>query len=84
MFKKIGTPSSIAKIATTDVEFNTLRSKIAEENNLIRCQSCDKLISKKGSDGTIEIQHKHLVAEISKAAKICIQCPVCGNVNNII
>ena len=84
-FKKVGSPGIISKVTTTDPEFNTLRQKIAQENNLIRCSSCDKLISKKGSDGTsIDIQHKHLSMTIINAEKIKIQCPACGQVNNII
>ena len=82
-FRKIGTPGSIRKITKSESEFDLLRLKIAEENNLIRCKSCNKLISKKGLDGIIDIQHKHLELTV-KATEMKIRCPACETVNDIV
>lgn len=80
-FNKIGTPAKIEKVASTDSAFEDLRKKIAEENNLIRCTNCNKLLSKKGSDSVLDVQHKHLQLIIESAARIKIKCPACEQVN---
>ena len=59
-FQKFGDTNKIKKVAQTDKTFEDLRKKIAEENNLIRCSNCNHLLSKKSSDGAIDLQHKHL------------------------
>ena len=84
MLKKIGIPIKIDKVASTDSEFENLRKKIAEENNLVRCSNCNKLLSKKGPDDTFEIQHKHLVVSVKKPIEIVIKCPACDQVNRSI
>lgn len=80
-FNKTGTPAKIEKVASTDTDFEDLRKKIAEENNLIRCSNCNKLLSKKGNDSTLDVQHKHLQLIIESAAKVKIKCPACEQVN---
>lgn len=82
-FEKKGTPSRIEKVASTDVQFEDLRKKIAEENNLVRCENCSKLLSKKGEDGSVDLQHKHL-ALVVKATEMKIKCPACDFVNKVI
>ncbi len=82
-FQKIGAPGLINKITKSESEFDLIRLKIAEENNLIRCKSCNKLISKRGSDGTVDIQHKHLELT-AKIIEMNIKCPACQAINNIV
>ena len=80
---KTGTPQKIEKVAGSDENFEEMRKKIAEENNLIRCSNCNKLLSKKGQDNTLDVQHKHLQMVIEAAAKVKIKCPACNQVNDV-
>jgi len=78
---KTGTPQKIEKVANSDQNFEDMRKKIAEENNLVRCSNCNKLLSKKGQDNTLDVQHKHLQIVIEAAGKVKIKCPTCEQVN---
>lgn len=82
-FNKVGTPNKIQKVAASDIEFEDMRKKIADENNLIRCTNCNKLLSKRGSDKSLDVQHKHLQLLIESAAKVKIKCPACEMINVI-
>ena len=84
MFEKKGTPNKIGEIAKNDSEFEDLKQKIANENDLIRCSSCSHLLAKKSADGNIDIQHKKLSAIASNPSNMEIKCPVCQSVNRIV
>lgn len=83
-FEKKGTPNKIQKITANDKIFEETRKKIAEDNNLVRCKNCSKLLSKKSEDNsTVDLQHKHLSMIIKDAGFIKIQCPACNQINEI-
>ena len=78
---KIGTPEKILNLAKNAEEFAKLWEDIEKKNDLVKCQNCKHLLSKK-SDGAFTIKHKKLAAVIS-GGNIKIVCPVCNTVNDI-
>ena len=81
-FFKKGTPVKIGEIAKTEMDFDSLRKQIAEENQLVRCPGCQHLLAKKSTDGIVDVQHKRESLLITRAEKVQIQCPICRNVTN--
>ena len=76
-FYKEGTPNKITNVTNSDAQFNKLRERIASENNLIRCPSCDHLLAKKSADGALDIQHKKLNVVAASHNGMQMRCPVC-------
>jgi DNA-directed RNA polymerase subunit RPC12/RpoP len=81
--RKIGTPEKIVDVAKSAEEFETLRKRVANENNLIRCPQCQHLNAKQTADGVIDIQHKRAIFLIEKPEKMTIKCPACGFLSEI-
>lgn len=82
LYKK-GTPTKLTDITTSDKEFEKLKSKIALDNNLKRCNVCGQLLAKfDAGNKTINIQRKNLdiIADVTKAQ---IKCPNCQSINSI-
>jgi len=81
--KKIGTPEKIIQTTSSQNEFETMKDKIAKENDLVRCHKCGKLIAKRNKHtGTINIQKSKLDV-IAKVSEASIKCPKCGEVNKL-
>lgn len=80
---KKGTPEKIDQVVTGDQEFDQLKSKIAEANNLKRCKSCGQLIAKFDVDNKIiNIQRKNLDM-IAETSNTLIKCPNCSTINSL-
>lgn len=81
MIKKKGTPEKILNVVGTEAEFTKLKSKIAADNNLKRCKSCNQLLAKFDSENKIiNVQRKNLdlIADVSNTK---VRCPHCQQVN---
>ena len=79
-FFKKGTPVKIDEVAKTEEDFESLRKRVADQNNLIRCSECSHLLAKKSDDGVVDIQHKKVVALVKEAKQVEIQCPICRSI----
>ena len=79
--EKIGDKQMISVVMVGKQEFEEDYKKIAAENNLIRCSSCDRLISKT-SDKGCTIQHRGSAC-ILKSGQLAIKCSLCGNILEI-
>ena len=79
-FFKKSTPSKINEVVKTEEDFENLRKRVAEQNNLVRCSECSHLLAKRSDDGMIDIQHKKVVALVKEAKFVEIQCPICGHI----
>lgn len=76
---KYGSPQKIEETASTQLEFEQMKDKIAKENNLIRCHKCGKLVAKTSGDHiNVKKGKVDVVAQIQKAE---IKCPQCGDIN---
>lgn len=83
MLHKKGTPAKLTDVTTSELEFEKLKNKIAQDNNLKRCTSCGQLLAKFDLDNKIiNVQRKNLdiIAEVSRAQ---IKCPNCHQINTI-
>jgi phage FluMu protein Com len=80
---KKGTPQKIKEVVTGDTDFDQLKKRIAKDNNLKRCKSCDQLLAKFDSENkTTNIQRKGLDI-IADVTNMQVKCPSCGIVNNL-
>lgn len=84
MIEKHGASERIIGLAKNSEEFEKIRKDVSQENELIRCSSCQHLIAKKSSQGYIDIQHRKESVLIKSAESVSIKCPVCGNIVNIL
>jgi len=75
--EKKGSPTKGVKIVS-EQDFNLMYKMVEDDNNLIRCPKCGRLVSKLSSDKENSIQHKGLKAIIKNAEKIYIKCVDCG------
>jgi len=81
--KKVGTPEKIKNIVTSEEDFEKLKDKIAQENDLARCGNCEKLICKFGDSGTIMNVKKNKLDVIADVKSAFIKCPKCGKVTQV-
>ena len=84
MIEKKGTSEKIIQMAKTSEEFEKIRQTISQENELIRCETCQHLIAKKSSKGYIDLQHRKESMIIKEPKEMSVRCPVCGNVTKIL
>ena len=71
----------VAKITIVSSDhFDKERDNISKENNLVRCPSCGKLVSKVSEDG-FTLQHRGLSSVIH--GSVDVRCPECDTVINI-
>jgi hypothetical protein len=75
---KIGDKQVINIVMVGKQEFADDYKKISSENNLVRCPSCNRLISKT-SDSGCTIQHRGSTC-ILRSGQIDIKCTLCGSV----
>lgn len=78
MIKKIGSPEKIGIKIIGNKEFENQYKDIINENNLIRCPKCNRLISKTSSKGKKTLQHKGMKAVID--GNLSVKCTLCGNI----
>lgn len=72
---------SIEKIAVKTVaksEFESLYKMIDDENKLVKCSACNRLLSKVAQEGKT-LQYKGSQA-IIKEGKVMMRCPTCGKI----
>lgn len=80
--QKYGTVQKIKTVASNEKEFEALRDEIVNNNNLIRCNRCGKLLAK-SHNGMISVKRKD-VDFIAKVADVKIKCPVCQTANEVV
>ena len=79
--RKFGTPVKIDNIAKDAQEYQKLWESIEKKNQVIRCKTCGKLISKFDQDiKKYTIKHHNLSAIIPGGQ---ITCPQCKTVNSL-
>ena len=75
---KIGTPVKIKAIATSEVDFDAMKQKIASEQKWFVCE-CGHRLGNIGPDGTLDIQHRGMQAIVTVGSKV--RCPSCKKVS---
>lgn len=76
--EKKGCVEKIAIKAVSKQDFDSMYKMIGDENKLVKCPACNRLLSKVASEGKT-IQYKGSQA-IVKEGKIMIKCTTCGKV----
>lgn len=71
---KVGTPEKMLLTIQSSESFQKEFEKISKANNLVRCPTCEQLVSKTSSEGKT-IQHRKQKAIIHGSMIIkCCQC----------
>jgi uncharacterized protein with PIN domain len=76
--EKKGAVEKIAVKAVNKSEFESMFKMIDDENKLVKCPACNRLLSKVAAEGKT-IQYKGSQA-IVKEGKIMMRCTTCGKV----
>lgn len=76
--EKKGAVEKIAVKAVNKSEFDSLYKMIGDENKLVKCPACGRLLSKVAAEGKT-IQYKGSRA-IVKEGQVLIQCTTCGKI----
>lgn len=76
--EKKGAVEKIAVKAVSKSEFESMFKMIDDENKLVKCPACNRLLSKVAAEGKT-IQYKGSQA-IVKEGKIMMRCTTCGKV----
>lgn len=76
--EKKGSVEKIAVKAVNKSEFDSLYKMIGDENKLVKCPACGRLLSKVAAEGKT-IQYKGSKA-IVKEGQVLIQCTTCGKI----
>lgn len=74
--EKKGAVEKIAVKAVNKSEFESMFKMIDDENKLVKCPACNRLLSKVAAEGKT-IQYKGSQA-IVKEGKIMMRCTTCG------
>lgn len=74
--QKKGAVEKIAVKAVNKSEFDSMYKMIDDENRLVKCPACNRLLSKVAAEGKT-IQYKGSQA-IVKEGKIVMRCVTCG------
>lgn len=79
--RKVGTPVKIDHIAKDAQAYQQLWESIEKKNQVVRCKTCGKLISKfDDASGQYTIKH-HSLSAIVTGGKVT--CPQCKTVNEL-
>ena len=78
MIQKFGSPEKIKLTIISKAQFEDDYAEIVNKNNLVKCPTCDKLLSKVDGE-KCTLQHRGSVT-IIKSGKISTKCPGCGTI----
>jgi len=76
--EKKGSVEKIAVKAVNKSEFDSLYKMIGDENKLVKCPACGRLLSKVAAEGKT-IQYKGSQA-IIKEGQVIMKCVTCGKI----